>query len=75
MTKLRLAMAALTQNIYVGRLNKKGDCFLDSKQDVTSDFLNAVIDRFCGLESTIRSSNGKTYKIIVTEVKVSRKLK
>jgi hypothetical protein len=31
--------------VYAGRLNKKGDAFLDGKQDVTSDVLKAVIDK------------------------------
>jgi hypothetical protein len=62
---LRLAVAALTQQVYIGRVNKAGDSFLDGKQDVTSDFLKAVIDRFGVGETTIRSSSGKTYIVKV----------
>lgn len=38
---LRLAVAALTQKAYVGRVSKDGTRFLDGKQDVTNDFLKA----------------------------------
>jgi hypothetical protein len=68
MSKLRLAVAALTQSVYVGRVNKAGNCFLDGKQDVTNDFLKAVIDRFAENEETIRCSDGIQYKVIVTRV-------
>jgi len=66
---LRLAVAALTQNVYVGRVNKAGTLFLDGKQDITSDFLKAVIDRFSGGADTIRSSDGEIYKVTVELVK------
>jgi len=66
---LRLAVAALTDNVYVGRLTKDGTCFLDSKQDITSDFLKAVIDRFEGIpDAEIRSSDGTLWKISITKV-------
>jgi hypothetical protein len=65
---LRLAVAALTQNVYVGLLTKDGKCFTDSKQDITSDFLRAVIDRFSGDANTIRSSTGELWKISVRKV-------
>ena len=41
----RIATAALTGRIYMGRANKSGTAFLDGKQDVTSDVLKAVIDK------------------------------
>jgi hypothetical protein len=50
---LRLAVSAFSQRAYVGRVNKAGDCFLDGKQDVTSDFFKAVIDYFGGHEVII----------------------
>lgn len=64
-SKLRLAVAALTENVYVGRVNKAGDTFLDGKQDVTNDFLKAVIDRFGGKQSTIRSSDGDLWELVM----------
>lgn len=65
---LRLAVAALTGNVYAGRVSKDGRTLTDGKQDVTSDFLKAVVDRFEGVEHIIRVSNGKQYKVMVTEI-------
>lgn len=65
---LRLAVAALTKNVYVGRISKDGRTFMDGKQDVTSDFLKAVVDRFLGVSHTIRVSDGKEYTVFVQEV-------
>lgn len=64
----RLAVAALSQKAYVGRVSKDGTRFLDGKQDVTNDFLKAVVDRFLGSETTITVSDGKAYKVVVTEI-------
>jgi hypothetical protein len=41
----RIACAALTGRIFMGLVNKAGDSFVGSKQDVTSDVLKAVIDK------------------------------
>jgi hypothetical protein len=65
---LRLAVAALTKNVYVGRVSKDGRTFTDGKQDVTSDFLKAVVDRFEGVEHTIRVDDGTSYTVMVTKV-------
>ncbi len=67
MRDLRLAVAALTARVYVGRLTKDGKCFRDGKQDITSDFLKAVIDRFSN-GGTITSSSGETYEVTVRPV-------
>lgn len=69
MKPLRLAVADLTRNVYVGRLNAAGDRFLDGTQDVTSDFYKAVIDRFLDDDDgTIRCSDGTLYEISVKKV-------
>lgn len=41
----RIATAALTGRIYMGRTNKAGNAFAGQKKDVTSDVLKAVIDK------------------------------
>lgn len=41
----RIATAALTGRIYMGRTNKAGNAFSGQKKDVTSDVLKAVIDK------------------------------
>lgn len=69
MKPLRLAVAMLTQKIYVGRVTKDGLCFTDGKQDITNDFLKAVIDRFGdGATHSIRVSDGTDYTVTVTKV-------
>jgi hypothetical protein len=65
---LRLAVAALTRNVYIGRIDKSGLNFLDrGKQDVTSDFLRAVIDRFEGPPSCIANSKG-VFRVTVEKI-------
>ena len=41
----RIATAALTGRIYMGRVNKAGTDFVGQKTDVTSDVMKAVIDK------------------------------
>ena len=60
---LRLAVSAFGQRAYVGRVNKAGNCFLDGKQDVTSDFFKAVIDYFGGHEVVITGDSGRKWKV------------
>lgn len=60
---LRLAVSAFGQRAYVGRVNKAGNCFLDGKQDVTSDFFKAVIDYFGGYEVVIHGDSGRKWKV------------
>ena len=43
--KYRIATSPMTGRIYMGRLNKKGNAFLDGKEDATSDVLRAVIEK------------------------------
>jgi ssDNA-binding replication factor A large subunit len=60
---LRLAVSAFGQRAYVGRVNKAGNCFLDGKQDVTSDFFKAVIDYFGDHEVEIVGDSGRKWKV------------
>ena len=41
----RIATAAVTGRIYMGRVNKAGNSFVGQKTDVTSDVMKAVIDK------------------------------
>jgi len=45
MMNIRISTSPLTGRIYAGRLNKKGNAFLDGKMDATSDVLRAVIEK------------------------------
>ena len=62
--KLRLAKSALTDKVFIGELNKDGESWA-IKRDITNDFLGAVIDRWGGFQETIKTSDGKIYKITV----------
>lgn len=64
---LRLAKSAITDNVYVGKLNKEGIFFQGNKTDVTNDFIGAVIARWNGYEETILAGD-KKYVISVKEV-------
>lgn len=65
---IRLAKGALNDAIYAGKLNAKGDAWLQ-KVDVTNDFIAAVIDRWCGYKETIIDGNGHKYEITVKRIK------
>lgn len=41
----RIGVSPLTGRIYMGRLNKARNAFVGEKQDVTSDVLQAVIEK------------------------------
>jgi hypothetical protein len=72
LSKLRLAISALTKTAFVGRVNKTGDCFLDGKQDVSSDFFKAVIDYFGGCEAVIKEASGDRWKIRCVKMRKKR---
>jgi hypothetical protein len=42
---MRIATAALSGRIYLGRSSKDGTHFVGNKTDVTSDVLKAIIDK------------------------------
>ena len=41
----RIAVSPLTGRIHQGRVNKSGNAFVGEKRDVTSDVLQAVIEK------------------------------
>ena len=46
--RIRIATSTLSNKIYVGRINKKGDLWLE-KKDMTDDALCAVRDHLYGM--------------------------
>jgi len=42
---MHIACAAITRRIFLGRVNKAGDSFVGEKRDVTSECLQAIIDK------------------------------
>lgn len=67
MKNLRLGLGGITDNVYVGRVNKAGTEWLD-KQDITNDFLACVIDKFVDNETTITSSTGEKFSVVVAKM-------
>lgn len=71
MKPIRIAVTALTGRIVAGNENAKGDGITEfSRQDCTSDFMKAVIDKadFHGGSFEIQGGNRK-WNVAVTEVK------
>ena len=66
----RIATAALTGRIYMGRTNKAGNAFAGQKKDVTSDVLKAVIDKAAFHGGTFEIEGGLS-KWIVTVVNIA----
>lgn len=69
MKKIRIAVTALGGRVMAGRENSKGDG-LTGREDVTSDFMKAVIDKadFHGGSFEIQGGDRK-WSVTVTEVK------
>ena len=67
MKNMRLALGGITDNVYVGRVNKVGTEWID-KQDITNDFLACVIDKFVDNETTITSGTGEKFSVIVARL-------
>ena len=65
--ELRLAKGVITDNVYVGKLNKKGDSWLN-KVDITNDFITAVLERWSGYSEEIIRGDGKKFRISVKEI-------
>jgi len=62
-------MAALSNQIFVGRLCKDGKTWEEGKQDVTSDVLQSIIQYVePGHEITVNAGNVPKYLIRVTEI-------
>jgi NAD dependent epimerase/dehydratase family enzyme len=65
---IRLAVGGISDRVYAGYVNEDQRTWRE-KKDITNDFLAAVIERWNGYEETIKSSDGKRYKITVKEIK------
>ena len=65
----RIACTALTKRIMLGNVSKDGMNFTDTKRDVTSDCLKAVIE-FVGVgnETEVVVDGIPTYKIMVLKL-------
>jgi hypothetical protein len=62
---LRLGVSPLTKTVFAGRVNKKGDVWVDRK-DVTQDFLRCVFDYFePDKENTITSDGKPVFTVTV----------
>lgn len=68
LSELRLAKGMITDQVYVGKLNKKGTEWLN-KVDITNDFITAVLERWSGYSEEIIRGDGKKFKISVKEIK------
>lgn len=64
---LHIAKSALTDTVYVGYINNDGKTWR-KKNDVTDEFLTAVVDWWNGCSQEIIASNGKVYKITVERI-------
>jgi len=63
---LRLGVSPLTKTVFAGRINKKGNSWIE-KVDVTQDFLRCCVDYFePNTENTI-TSDGKPMFIITVK--------
>lgn len=66
---LRLGVSPLTKTVFAGRVNKKGDVWVDRK-DVTQDFLRCVFDYFePDTENTITSDGKPVFIVTVKRAK------
>lgn len=70
MNAIKIATAAISGRIYMGRVNKKRDSFLEGKIDVTGDCVNAVCEHVISAGGvTVLSANGTPkYEITVKEL-------
>ena len=71
MSKLQLGYSPLTERIYLGKVNpKKPTEWVGEKRDVTSDFLQVMLQKFEPNTKTSITIEGKPkYEIIVKEIK------
>ena len=68
-SRLIVGMAALSNQIYVGRLCKDGKTWKEGKQDVTSDVLQSIIQYVePGHEIDVNVGGVAKYRIRVTEI-------
>ena len=62
---LRLGVSPLTKTVFAGRLNKKGNLWVD-KVDITEDFLRCCVDYFePNTENTIMADGKPVFIVTV----------
>lgn len=67
MRGLRMALGVLDDRVYVGRVKKSGKEWID-KQDMESDFLACVVQKFLDNETIINEDKKPAYKVTVVRV-------
>jgi len=65
-SQIHVGKAAITDRIYAGFLDSSGKDF-NKKKDVTAEFTQALVDKYCGYISTFYL-NGRKYKVEVTDI-------
>ena len=67
LNQLEISCSLLTDKIYIGRPNKKGDAFLE-KTDITAKATGAVIKSLGEGIKTLTFGNGAKYKITIEKL-------
>lgn len=67
MSKYNIGYSALSSNVYIGKLNKKGDTWLE-KECVSDEFDVIAIQRYIKEPFEVELENGKKYVISVKEI-------
>jgi hypothetical protein len=62
--KLTIGVSPITKTVFIGRLNKKGNMWLDGKRDITSDFLRCIEEFFQPGSTTELTVNGEVGLVI-----------
>ena len=66
---LKMNISPLTDEIFVGIMDKKNPNQWKHKINLTNNFLSCVIQRWNGFKQEIVGSNGKKYEITLKEIK------
>ena len=62
--KITMGVSPLTKTVFIGRLNKKGDMWLDGKRNFTNEFLRCVEEYFQPGSTTELTVNGEVRLVI-----------
>jgi len=65
--QIALGVSPLTKTVYAGRLNKKGNMWLE-KADVSDMFMACVIQKFEGYTEEVEDDKGNKYEITVKKI-------
>lgn len=68
--KLTLGYSDLTDSVFVGKLNKSEEYFLDGKQDITNNFIGVML-QYVGVDQS-RQISSSSNKIIVAHSEVTK---